>query len=82
MLPVPVMASASWRQRVVLPAPGVPVSIIEVEGVTPLSPMALSNHLMPVVTVFSSWGGTSRPRMLVLRFQALRPTLRFIFDMC
>ena len=82
MLPAPVIASASWRARVVLPAPGVPVSSIEVEGVMPSSPMALSNHLMPVLMLRSSSGGTSRSRMFVLRFQACRPTFRFILLMC
>ena len=82
ILPAPVMASASWSASVVLPAPGVPVSSIEVEGVMPSSPMAPSNHLMPVLMLRSSSGGTSSSRMFVLRFQAFRPTLRFIFDMC
>ena len=66
---------------VVLPAPGVPVSIMAVEGVMP-SPeeTASSNQLRPVFTVRSSWAGTSRSRMLVPRFQDLRPTERFMFD--
>lgn len=81
ILPDAVIDSASWRHTVVLPAPGVPVSIMAVEGVMP-SPeeTASSNHLRPVLTVFSSWEGTSRSRMLVPCFQDFRPTFRFMLD--
>ena len=65
----------------VLPAPGVPVSIMAVEGVIP-SPdeIASSNQESPVLTVFSSWAGTSRSRMLVPRCQDLRPTFKDMLD--
>ena len=62
----------------VLPAPGVPVSIMTEEGTKPSPPRASSNHERPVFFRTRRASGTEISAMFVPRFRFRMPTLRFI----
>lgn len=82
MWPDLVMASAICRSRVVLPAPGVPVSIMTEDGTQPSPPRASSSHSMPIYLRLRRASRTKMSEMLVPCLTFLRPMLMFILDMC